>query len=187
MGGRYTTSKPILAMRGNAFVAVANVPCDRVALLVPASGRPGKQFVPGAEAGRRPIHPDAVLLAAGDLVAQRILRQQLGDLGGQGGTRAGERVARLTQQLGGLDERVAQCSGHAGGGALQQSCADDQVVGQLGFTLTRVELGGDGFTPGRDRVAPAVDPERSTNRPGRGETAVKNVGRSTGVHGAGRG
>ena len=65
----------------------------RVAVGVPAAGRTRKHLVPGAEAGQRPVHPDAVLLAAGDQFAQRILRQQFVDLGRQRQRRAGHRVA----------------------------------------------------------------------------------------------
>ena len=94
------------AMRGSALAAVANVPCTGLPFLSTAAGGPREHLVPGAEAGLRPIHPDAVLLAAGDLVAQRILRKQLADLLGQRRARAGERVARLAKQLRGFDQRI---------------------------------------------------------------------------------
>ena len=111
IGGRYTTSKPMLAMRGNAFAAVAKVPCLGLPFVVPPAGGPRKHLVPGAETGQPAIHPDAVLLAAGDQFAQRILIQQLGHLGRQRRTRPGERVAGLAQRRGGLDQRVAQRRG----------------------------------------------------------------------------
>ena len=66
-------SKPILAIRGSALVAVANVPCTGLPVLVPAAGGPREELVPRAEPGQRAIDPHAVLLAAGDQFAQRIL------------------------------------------------------------------------------------------------------------------
>ena len=106
IGGRYTTSNPILAMRGSALAAVANVPCTGLPFLSQPPVDRGNISYQALKRASRPIHPDAVLFAAGDLVAQRILREQLGDLRGQRRARAGERVARLAEHLRGFDQRI---------------------------------------------------------------------------------
>ena len=64
---------PSRAMRGKRRGGGGEGAVHRVAVGVPATGRAGKHLVPRAEPGQRPVHPDAVLLAAGDQVAQRIV------------------------------------------------------------------------------------------------------------------
>ena len=141
----------------------------RVALAVPAAGRAGEHLVPGAEPGQRTVHPDAVLLAAGDQLAQRILGR---------GARRPRRPARAPR--GSPDRRaravrprpraaVRGWRGDAGGGALQQLRADQQVVGQFALALAGVQFGRRrSCRQVCDRVAPAVDPEGPQARRGRG-------------------
>ena len=62
---------------------------------VPAAGRAGEQLVPRTEPGQGPIHPHAVLLAAGDQFAQRVLVDEFGHLRRQRRTGPPERVAGL--------------------------------------------------------------------------------------------
>ena len=90
-----------------------------VARGVPATGGPGKDLVPRAEPSQRPVHPDPVLLAAGDQFAQRIGLQELGHLRRQRGAGAGERVTGLAQPARRLDQGIAVLPGHARRGALQ--------------------------------------------------------------------
>ena len=131
-----------------------------LAVAVPTAGRAGKQFVPGREPCLRTVHPNAELVTAGDQFAKRIVREKGGHLGGQGRARPGERVTWRAQGLRRFDQRVAHLARDAGGGAVEQSGADQQVVVQFGFALARLQFGGDVVPPGADRVAPAVHPER---------------------------
>ena len=57
-----------------------------------------------------------------------------------------------------------------------------QVVGQLALALACVELGGDARAPSRDRVAPAVDPERPEPDAVGAELAMKHVRGATRRH-----
>ncbi|CAG7261672.1 hypothetical protein PICSAR26_03906 [Mycobacterium avium subsp. paratuberculosis] len=130
-----------------------------VAVVVPAAGRAGEHLIPGAEAGQRPIHPDPVLLAAGQQIAQRILRQDLLDFRRQRQRRPGDRVPGGAQRGRGGQQRFAPGARHTRGGALEQLRADQQIVGQLRLALAGVQLGDQPVPPGVDRVAPAVHPE----------------------------
>ena len=147
-----------------------------VAVGVPAAGRTRKHLVPGAEPGQRPIHPDPVLLAAGDQVPQRIVVQELVDLGSQRQRGAGHRIAGRAQRRGGSQQRIATCARHPRRGALEQRGADQQIVGQLLFALAGIQLGDQPVPPGVNRVTPAVDPEGPQPDPVGGELAVEDVG-----------
>ena len=137
------------------------------ALGVPPAGRAGKHLVPGAEAGQRPIHPDPVLLAAGDQFAQRILGQNFVDFRCQGQRGAGDRIPGAPQRRRGRQQRVAPRARHPGGGALEQRGAEQEIVGQFRLALARLELGNQAMPPRVDRVTPAVDPEGPQTRRGR--------------------
>jgi hypothetical protein len=158
-------SKPILATRGNALLAVAKVPCTG-----------WEQLVPGAEPRQRPVDPHAVLLAAGDQLTKRILGQQCGHVRRERGARPGERVTGLTQLLRRLDEGIAVLARDAGGGPLEKLRTDEKVVVQLGLALARVQLRGDVLAPGGDRIAPAVHSERPQSDGIGDELPVEDIG-----------
>ena len=169
-------------MRGSAFAAVANVPCT------------GLPFLSTPPVDRGKISYQALKRAAGrstqtPYCSPRVIWSRSGYCASSSPTSADSAApARVNGSPGLRSSSAASISGsrsvrgHAGCGALQQSCADDEVVGQLGLALARVEFGGDGFAPGRDRVAPAVDPERPQTDPVGGELAVKTSGVRPGDH-----
>ena len=183
IGGRYTTSKPILAMRGSASAAVANVPCTGLPL---ASQPPvDRGNISYHELNRASGRSTQTPYCSPRVTSSRsgYCCQQLGrPPGASASAVAGQRVTGRAQRRRGLQQRVAQLARQARGGALEQPRADHEVVGQLGFTLAGVELGVTRMPPGRDRIAPAVHPEGPQTDAVRGELTVEHVRRPARRH-----
>ena len=159
IGGRYTTSNPISAMRGSCLGRGREGAVHRLAVGVPSAGRARKHLVPRAEAGQRPIHPYPELLAAGDQFAQRI-RTSISSISG-----ASASAARVTGSPGVRNAAAAASSGSRPRAArrwrpARTACApisrslDSSVSPCPASSLATI------MPPGPDRITPAVHPER---------------------------
>nr|AAA50885.1 B1549_C2_200 [Mycobacterium leprae] len=154
----------------------------RVTVGVPAAGRARKHFVPGAKTGQRSIHPDSELLAPGNQILQRIIRQKFIDFGRQCQRGAGHRIS------GGVTSSRPSAAGHAARDTPVAACSNSAAPAKRSldnsvFTLVGMQLDNQRMPPGVHRIAPAALTRKFHNptRSG-GELTVKNVGFLTHRH-----
>ena len=175
IGGRYTTSNPISAIRGSAAVAVAKVPCTGF----PSASQPPVErgnisyHEPKRASGRSTQTPNC---------SPRVTSSRSGNSSSSSSTSGDSASAvRVTgspgraQRRRGVQQRMALLARHSRRGALEQRGADQQIVGKLLFALARIQFGNQSVAPGVNRVTPAVDAEGPQSDPVGGELAVEDV------------
>ena len=183
IGGRYTTSNPISAMRGRSAAAVAKVPCTAL----PSASQPPVErgnisyHEPKRASGRSTQTPNC---------SPRVTISRSGYAPSNSSiSGASASAVRVTGSPGVRNAAAAASSGsrprprHTGGGALEQCGADQQVVGQFSLALAGVQLGDQPVPPGVNRVTPPVDPEGPQTDPVGRELTVEDVGFQAHRHG----
>ena len=148
---------------------------DGVAICVPTAGGAGEELVPGAVAGLGTLDVDFVNLAFGDELAQRVVLENFGDLGGEGGGDALGEGGIGSKCLGRSEERARLVRGGLECGAGKEVGAVGEIVGELLLGLAGVHLLRHGVAPRGHDIAPRVDAEEPAARGGGGKDGMDAI------------